>query len=1111
MVGLPRKAEASLRALKVAYAKAIEQLDDAGSFFHAADLHDQTTTPAIRIDGLLAGDWWSWPANAEDVVAHHAAPNGSGLVGVHLVQFDHTTYSESRIWSDLIYGLSTAIAAALKPAGDIEPHLTHLAIDGVGAPPIFSCTDELFLGPSTMGTLVVALPSPHARTITISAGPETSTMTWTPGAGLSYAAWYGDCTVDVAPIVDGRRAYLVYDLSYVLPHTYRTAPAVPASLPATLAALAARPNQVPTTFAYRIQPTTNDDALDFAHLRDRDAAFVQALVDSGAYDVALVNVRDPTPPRTLPDAMLTTIRDMLLRAGSNNDGDDDDDDDDSGSDDFDDDADDHEAATPAQVDQLAFRAMQELYGRQRPPPRDDVELDTRNLAALMVRGAPEMPFDDHDGGNRCNEGRPYGYDQADFESTASVTEYETGSEAGLDDSDDDDDDDSDDSEHEDDADMLGDDDSSDDDDDIFGFGRLLLPRSKRALEISSAIVHAASGDIGSALETHLLDRAVGTWVGTRSIYNIVSPVLVFWPKKHRVRLLGYRNAVDTLQRAVTSSSASPLLGFDSVHALAAAVMDTVGTALCATTPEDSSALAAFILTSTPALRVLYVRHMIDLRDETSRRHGRKWLISVLTTFGWESIGPAVVELVARSSTDWKGTVLTLRFLDTLLPTTASYAQQPFFGELVIMCWYALLTNVGSFEDVSAHEWQHAISVDSRLSLLCHARSMDARVAALYDASDAPHVTWLGGHLPGPVLANIRAFLAPAHTLLAVVTKFSAAFHGLHVILPALLRLDDGRLEAPWMAPYLALVHAAIESERELPMHGLSSIFALGAKRGILSAVVQKAWSTHRSRTTLPLLRAINDGMVITSPADVRSIADLVTTTTLALNEAVADVIMFYDGMGYDDTPPVKAVHAALSILAVVSPSHVRPFVDDVIAKVGAKSDPLFFVRDLLYPTIQYLDAKLLTTTNVTVVRAPLVEAVVNALDPFLRATRRSGPTTVALSCRCSQCQRVSSELAKQAPTRSIDQVFRATCDQLRAFVTKWRPHRRISVSFVGARNMRIRMLSEAGASARRERDEACLAYLRGGDMALPVTRKRPRATTPMADAKRAKPTADTEG
>ena len=113
----------------------------------------------------------------------------------------------------------------------ITLHLSHVTIDGPGASPSH-------VPRGTFGILEIALSS-TASGASPSRAPTTP-LRVCPFADMtmSFAAWYNDCAVTVAPITTpGHRAYLAYSLVSSDGEPHRTSPA---TMPAAAAELTAQ-------------------------------------------------------------------------------------------------------------------------------------------------------------------------------------------------------------------------------------------------------------------------------------------------------------------------------------------------------------------------------------------------------------------------------------------------------------------------------------------------------------------------------------------------------------------------------------------------------------------------------------------------------------------------------------------------------------------------------------------------------------------------------------------------------------------------------------------------------------------------------------------------------
>ncbi|EQC37368.1 hypothetical protein SDRG_05585 [Saprolegnia diclina VS20] len=166
--------------------------------------------------------------------------------------------------------------------------LSHLALDATGYDDAFVVAAP---PPGAFATLLVPLASVYN-------GGDLSLLTEygaSPATALPSGAWVAfDASryVNAATICSGVRATLVFSLVYTSP----SSPSRLTSAVAALGALAQIPFQyharigIPLSRAYRFGHVFARAPLDVASLRGVDAAIVDALATSGAFDVALVSV-----------------------------------------------------------------------------------------------------------------------------------------------------------------------------------------------------------------------------------------------------------------------------------------------------------------------------------------------------------------------------------------------------------------------------------------------------------------------------------------------------------------------------------------------------------------------------------------------------------------------------------------------------------------------------------------------------------------------------------------------------------------------------------------------------------------------------------------------------
>ncbi|EQC26543.1 hypothetical protein SDRG_15635 [Saprolegnia diclina VS20] len=259
----------------------------------------ETKTFARLFDGLAAAPW-----------VHGSLP--------HAVPFSRRVHGRMLVWPRDM----DAFAGGTIPAADLPPdevtattatawikhrllpddgfylELAHGAIDRQGRVDVLLPMDR---PAGCFGTLVV-FPSSTCMGGAITVAHENRTTVFTPPAGASsFLAFYNSCTVNVSPLV-GTRAILIYHVVYLGPTDRdRFVPIAAAPLIARLKKAAASANQDSAVYAFKWR-TRYGPELDFSALEPHDAAIVDALCATEAYDVALVRVTVQGRPANAVDA-----------------------------------------------------------------------------------------------------------------------------------------------------------------------------------------------------------------------------------------------------------------------------------------------------------------------------------------------------------------------------------------------------------------------------------------------------------------------------------------------------------------------------------------------------------------------------------------------------------------------------------------------------------------------------------------------------------------------------------------------------------------------------------------------------------------------------------------
>ncbi|KDO35239.1 hypothetical protein SPRG_00084 [Saprolegnia parasitica CBS 223.65] len=837
-----------------------------------------------------------WADVTDDDLAPFVTADGACIVPANDVKL---TVNAS-VFDDM----STQLAG---PFGSCVFRLSHLTIDGINTTPRLSPLDTC----EASWTMVVALDSPHPRDVIITHEMRSELLELLPDRWRDdCAAWYVDCNVKLAPISVGRCAYLVYVVQHVDAPTQRTAPPYWEDTVSVLSSLAAVPRQLATTYAYRCAPNTDLCVDKYAFKPD----IIDSLVTAGTFDVALVWLTDATREEPTEEA-LEDVRDAIYRLIPNiNDVLDDDEQDE---------LDDELAFDIA--NQCAGQAAAYLY---KVKPRDVL---------------PKTP-------------NPDGYDPTHLDNVIKGCDA-AAVDAGYVDEDEQ-------YEHKDFGVYARDNSYVDLDlqpvpDFVTNFGTTfepILPPPRTIIDVEMHPQTPLPNDLATSL---LVGRTVGKWVATKSLMYLSSRVLLFWPKKHRVRLFGFAAAFQLLQDAFHAPHKALPLGYATLSELATAVMEMLGDTDVPTTDADRKAMTAFVSESRSALlRSLYVTHCIDVFDDAKRCDGVVWLKTTCVEFGWEDVGAAIVQLVDQSLgdwhknhayayLDWAGLAATLRLVMALLDALAEY-KQPYFSELIVMLWHTVVANVVRFRDEK--EDCERSSIGQRTCALRAMLQLEARAAS--EASTTS--SWFGSRLPSTLVAAIRSFVAPVGSVVSIVQRYPVAMAPLLELLPGILDMD-----AASPTPLLPLVQDALEAQyvdvardeyKWVRNQRLARLHQwLGLERDLV-ATVSASWRLRCDTTACALLRALDQGLHV-AVADATAIANALVGLTKSLLDRPHS---------YNDSDGNNAMLVVLLVLDHLSPSHVPRFVAGLLKKVGqADQYPrLQYTLSVLYPMIRLLDDKL---------------------------------------------------------------------------------------------------------------------------------------------------------
>ncbi|KDO35459.1 hypothetical protein SPRG_00306 [Saprolegnia parasitica CBS 223.65] len=260
---------------KEPYEEAIQILRNTATFvpqpWHTFEL-PHYVEPLLRVSTM--DEWLGWPlgkAQALEVMdAYTTSPGVAVVPAAHLAV-------QSADWHHALDVARQYIRTMFSPSGSFSLQLSHLLLDATGVSPTPSLRPAGSIG--TVAFLLPSLFTGGAMTLT----NDGATHVWQPNDTFLtrlhclVQAASSDITVD--RITSGRRALLVYDLVDTSPST---------TFADAVAKLAAAAHEHPRLFNFvSLRLAHPNPSLDYDQLTTGDKIVVQALAQSGAYDVVL--------------------------------------------------------------------------------------------------------------------------------------------------------------------------------------------------------------------------------------------------------------------------------------------------------------------------------------------------------------------------------------------------------------------------------------------------------------------------------------------------------------------------------------------------------------------------------------------------------------------------------------------------------------------------------------------------------------------------------------------------------------------------------------------------------------------------------------------------------
>ncbi|KDO25558.1 hypothetical protein SPRG_20676 [Saprolegnia parasitica CBS 223.65] len=874
-----------------------------------------------------------------------------------------------------------AVNAALKPSGPFHVVLSHIAIERADVTPP---TTPLARAEGSFATLLVVHSSSVAGGGDVAATLDTVTTTSTLEA-TSYFAYYNDCTVAKTPITRGTRVMLVFDLVYNDPtQLHRSRPMSLAAQYAELQALMTPTRQAHSLYAVPLcDHYDDDDGLDFDELPVRDMQLIERLLAADCVDVALVFAKEPEPAPG------------RHRTDSNN----------NNNSDFS--AHDRDAILNLLEGHGLHGAG--LFGDEHDDDEDD-----------------ESDGEDEDDDDDDSE------DGNDDDDDDAIADDDMSNDDDIDDPNDDGDEDEDDE----------DGDSEDDDEDPLA----AMYDDARPQHIIEYVFPPSSPTLPKVFHDMLLHKPVlrrlkrTAPLGVFISPSAPTPLIVFWPVHHRLRLLGFRAALAQLG-ALVSGTSKDLYGYASVLAFANAVVDMVGRAADVGLLHDNRNMPDVVALGRLLLRFGNVQllqnvvgHAMDLVDFTFAGDAlRALIVDMIQSVGWEPLYLSLQMLLSKPSAELKDLVSGAALITSLLPIA-----QPFMYECIQGCYFTLLAQLVQLQEDDCLG-------DDEVDLLVDLLRIETHVASDLVTSDGAGA-FLGDRLPVGILQTIASFAKPVELSTLVTTILPTTFDPIDAIAAAVVRLQD-ELPAAALQPYLTLVETTVAStlgrKKSTNEHDPSAwayCLALLVDTASFPSALQQFVDVAAPSIVLSTLQSFLTHSSVppstaTAMADniVRAVAtvcelpfDATPYDPEALHDAIVDAWNALDKLGHGSSHGPAIVDAVLAFWATVPHEKRMTVAMDVVAKWFLKATS----RDVM---------------------RPVVVAVVPVLDGFVATLPRPRPPSWALTsfnlpCACAQC---SSVLAfARDPSQGIFQIPDGhTCLHFHGLIERRDPFQDIEVRY----------------------------------------------------------------
>ncbi|KDO17336.1 hypothetical protein SPRG_17215, partial [Saprolegnia parasitica CBS 223.65] len=266
-----------------AYEAAVEMLHQSANYVYQSALawHLQPQLAIDGVDGAL-----SWP------MTHYQSQQFAERYAHHcILPATCVRIANKAAWTSLLQ--TSLLPAVQKTLGVTSIRVgavySHLCVDAHGSSASLTPRPNIAYA---FGTLLVTLPtSEEGGTMTVARGGHSTTQCPSP-LTAQVLATFSDATITSAHITSRRRVVLVYALVAVDGDFVKVPPTRDAAL-AALTAIAERPPLRMQRIGVRIKTCDRCRIASFSDLGPQDVTLVDALLATGRFDVALVQLKAP--------------------------------------------------------------------------------------------------------------------------------------------------------------------------------------------------------------------------------------------------------------------------------------------------------------------------------------------------------------------------------------------------------------------------------------------------------------------------------------------------------------------------------------------------------------------------------------------------------------------------------------------------------------------------------------------------------------------------------------------------------------------------------------------------------------------------------------------------